>query len=502
MNRILKIIGAVAVINIIARLFGFAREVLIGYQFGTGRMADSIITAYTVPNFIYLVIGGALTTAFISVYNRTEGDRRAFVRESFTGITAVIGLVTVLLIIFAGPVLRLLFDGLDEAEYALTLRLYLWMMPSAVFLVLSTWLSGLLNVNQKFHLSSVAILVYNALFFLVPLAFTGISGPIAYGYGALLAAVAMVAFLFLGLRRLGGYSFRPKKPSGGEQALLWKMALPIMFGGATLQFYFLIHRIYSSQLGEGAVAAVNYASKLTQFPQAILMTAVTTVIYPLLSKKVGEGDRSAVESLYGRGLRLLALLLIPAAIYIWFFSGPVTGLVFGRGNFTAESVALTAPLVRLFGLSIFFISLNTYITRFYYAEGNSAVPVLFSVVSVFAVNIAVIKLLIGPLGVGAVAWGTGVSSAVNSGLLIWYASRKMNLSIFSRHATGWRLPLVLLLLVPAGAIVGWLFRGAGDLIAAFGGLAVFGVIAVGLMKVFGVKEIDLILGRVLRRGNG
>ncbi|MET3575392.1 murein biosynthesis integral membrane protein MurJ [Bhargavaea ullalensis] len=500
MNKFMKIIGAVAVINIVARLFGFAREMLIGYQFGTGRTADSIITAYTVPNFIYLVVGGALTTAFISVYHRTEGDRRAFVRETFTGITAITGLLTVGLMIGAAPVLRLLFGGLEDAEYALTLRLYLWMMPSAVFLVLSTWLSGLLNVNQKFHLSSVAILIYNALFFVIPFALTGSSGPDAYGYGALLAAVVMAAFLFLGLRRLGGYSFRPKRPSGGDQKLLWKMALPIMFGGATLQFYFLIHRIYSSQLGEGAVAAVNYASKLTQFPQAILMTAVTTVIYPLLSQKVGEGDRSAVESLYGRGLRLLALLLIPAAIYIWFFAGPVTGLVFGRGSFTAESVAFTAPIVRLFGLSIFFISLNTYITRFYYAEGNSAVPVLFSIVSVFAVNIAVIKLLIGPLGVGAVAWGTGVSSAVNSGLLIGYASKKMGLSIFSRHASGWRLPLVLLLLVPAGALSGWLFRWAGDLVAAVGGLAVFGVIAAALMKLAGVKEIDLLLGRLLRRG--
>lgn len=65
MNRLLKIIGAVAVINIVARLFGFAREVLIGHQFGTGAVADSIITAYTVPNFIYLIAGGALTTAFI-----------------------------------------------------------------------------------------------------------------------------------------------------------------------------------------------------------------------------------------------------------------------------------------------------------------------------------------------------------------------------------------------------------------------------------------------------
>ena len=35
MSKMLKIIGAVAVINIVARLFGFLREVVIANQYGT-----------------------------------------------------------------------------------------------------------------------------------------------------------------------------------------------------------------------------------------------------------------------------------------------------------------------------------------------------------------------------------------------------------------------------------------------------------------------------------
>lgn len=75
MNTFLKIVGAVAVINIVARLFGFLREMIIGYQYGTSYIADSIFTAYTIPNFLYLVIGGAFTTAFISIYNQKNRSR-------------------------------------------------------------------------------------------------------------------------------------------------------------------------------------------------------------------------------------------------------------------------------------------------------------------------------------------------------------------------------------------------------------------------------------------
>lgn len=52
MSKLMKIIGTVAVINIVARLLGFLREIVIGYQYGTSTMADAIAAAYTIPNFI------------------------------------------------------------------------------------------------------------------------------------------------------------------------------------------------------------------------------------------------------------------------------------------------------------------------------------------------------------------------------------------------------------------------------------------------------------------
>src|SRR3954451_12676044 len=78
MSKMLKIIGAVAVINIVARLFGFLREVVIANQYGATVSADAIVTAYTIPNFIYLVVGGALTTAFISVYHSSKSDKALY----------------------------------------------------------------------------------------------------------------------------------------------------------------------------------------------------------------------------------------------------------------------------------------------------------------------------------------------------------------------------------------------------------------------------------------
>lgn len=427
MKKLIQIIGAVAIINIVARLLGFFREVMIGYQYGTSTIADAIAVAYTIPNFIYLVLGGAVTTAFISVYHSNKEDKSLFVRRSFTSIALTVISLTLVLLFFTEPILNFIFDDLTGENKEIVRRLFLWMMPSTIFLVLSTWMSGLLNVNNMFTLSSVAVLIYNFSFLSIGVLFTNLLGPLSYGIGAFTAAVIMGMFLYTGLRRTQLYSFKPIFSKSDDVFRMWKLALPILFGGASLQFYFVIHRIIAAGLEPGVISAVNYASKLTGFPQAIMMTAVTTVIYPLLSKKQGEGDEATIRSLYKKGMLYLVVLLVPATVIAYLFAEPIVQLVFGYGNFTEESVAITVPIFKVFTLSMFFLAGNTYVTRFYYAKGNSLVPVIFSILNVFGVNLLVFYTMVESFGASAIAFGTVISAALNFLMLVAYARWKWGL---------------------------------------------------------------------------
>ncbi|RTQ94343.1 murein biosynthesis integral membrane protein MurJ [Lysinibacillus telephonicus] len=429
MKRFLKIIGAVAIINIIARLFGFLREVIIGIQFGTTDMSDSIINAYTIPNFLYLVIGGAFTTAFISIYHKTKSSIRDYISRTFTTIVVSMAVITLIFMVFDDFILHAYFRDLTDREFELLKSLYQWMMPSTIMLVLSTWLSGILNVQGKFHLSSFSVLVYNLSFLVISVGLSFFIGPIGYGIGALIGAIFMIGFLIFGVRKLENMSFKPSFSLADDQKELWKVSLPIMLGGATAQMYVLLQRFFTNFLDAGAVSAMNYATKVSQFPQAILMTAVTTVIYPLLSKKEGEGDEESVKALYIRGLRMLFLLVMPISMYFFFQSEVIVKIIFEYGKFNEESTAYTAPLLQIFSLTMFFLAANTYITRFYYAKGNSMTPVIFSLITVFGVNIAVTYALIGNLGAEAVAWGNLISAVINFILLVAYLQGKYKLNI-------------------------------------------------------------------------
>jgi len=494
MNKFLKIIGAVAVINIIARLFGFLRDMIIGYQFGTSYIADSIFTAYTIPNFLYLVVGGAFTTAFISVYNQTKTNQGLFIKQTFTTVLVTIVALIAVVLLFINPTIDLFFGDLTEKERELTQNLSYWMLPSTIFLVLSTWYSGLLNVNAKFHLSSFSILIYNAAFLIISLVLYYWYGPVAYGIGALLSAILMIGFLIKGYKKLDkfpiGFSFQQSEST----KKLWLLALPIMLGGATIQFYALIQRIFSAMLSDGFVSAVNYASKLTQFPQAILMTAVTTVIYPMLSKKVAEKDETAIKNLYTTGLRYLIILLVPVTLFSYFYAENLIQVIFEYKKFTLESTAITTPILKIFVLSMFFLAANTYVTRFYYAKGNSFVPVIFSIINVFLINISVIYLFIDSHGAMAIAWGTFISSAINYIMLAIYANRKFELTFFNKwNKDFWKVFVSIVLIGIVTYLSSEFLIFEYKWLTFIVGLSIFTISFAGIFLLLGIKEAKSIL---------
>ena len=483
----LKVIGAVALVNILARLFGFFREVVIGYQYGTSRVADAIITAYTIPNFLYLVVGGAITTAFISVYTKLPEKRRIiFTKQTFTAIVVIGGTLSIAMLLLSIPLLDLVFPGLDRETLEQTNVLFLWMAPSTIFLVFAMWLSGVLNLHEKYQLSALSTLVLNIVFVGIAVLFTPVLGPNSYGLGALVGSVAMAGMVIYGVQRekIPWCSLQGRWDQ--DMKRLGLMAFPILLGGATLQFYFFIQRIFAAQLEEGIIAALNYASKFTQFPQAVLMTAVTTVIYPMLSKKIAAGEIEEIQALYGQGLRLLGLLLIPTAIYTAFYAQPIIEIVFQYGAFTKESSELTIPLLQVYAMSMVGLATTVYVTRFFYANEVSILPVVLNVLSVFGVNIVVTLLLIDELGATAVAWGTTISSITNVALHILFAYKRLGLVWKPFGSIGLKTVIVYSLL----AIVLWGISDWTEALPAIVSLALGGTLTVIIVLV-GLRIMQL-----------
>ncbi|MBM7703974.1 murein biosynthesis integral membrane protein MurJ [Metabacillus iocasae] len=501
-KSLFAIIGVVTVINIVSRLFGFIREAIIGYHFGTSSLADSVILAYTIPTFLYMVVGGAITTAFISIYKKIDSPehQQQFKELIFTYTVLVMGLLSLIFVLFAKQMTSLFFTGLSMNEVNVTAILFAVMAPSTFFLVTSMWLSGVLNVHDRFFSPALATLLNNAGFVLLAVALYPFIGIQAYSIGALVGAIGMFIWLVYDLRknRLMSFRFRFYLSQHDYVKRMLKIGIPILLGGATLQFYFLLHRMFASELTDGLIAALNYASKLVQLPQVILMTAVTTVIYPKLAGQVAKKQFDQVTIMYEKGLRLLFLFIVPVSIFIYFYAEDTVRLIFEYGSFTAESTLVTAQLLKLFVIGMFAHAANVYVTRFFYAMEHPFYPVVSGIVAVFGLNIVFIVLFVDSFGAKAIAAATTISAYAQLFFLFIISQFVLKLT---RKGFLFLTKYVLLSVLLTGAMFVFVEIVHSPITIVNLGVGFFGflILFLGLSKLCRISEIEVVFAKLARK---
>lgn len=482
-SKIFKAVGIVSILNILAMIFGFLRELTIGYTYGTSYQADSIITAFTIPNFLYVVVGGAVNTAFISIYSKMDESKRwDFTQSVYTFLLIISTIITVLSMLFPKFWIDLFFSGMSAETLDLTAKLFIVTAPATLFLVVSMLFSGLHNTHGNYRLTTFAALIFNAIYVMIGVVLTPILAEYSYALGASLGAFSLLFLLVIRMKKEKIASLKPTFLKMPEHKSLFKLALPIILGGATMQFYLIIQRIFAAGLDEGAIAAINYTSKITQVPRSVIMASVTTIIYPMLAKAAGNNDFQKIDNAYKQGFRMLSILLIPATVFLYVYAEQIIVIIFEHGHFDTDSTQMTFPLLQVFALSIFALSLNTYITRFYYALENMFLPNLFNIISVFGINIIVILLFIDQMGATAIAYGTVISAIFNMILLIIFAKRRFNFAVCSWMGF-WKIVLFTALSIITIPLIATIPIQSTFISVFFGGLVTLVLIGIGLKKV-------------------
>jgi len=134
-KNITKAASVVGGATSISRILGYIRDAVIAAVFGAGTYADVFFIAYRIPNFFRRLVGeGALTVSFIPVFTDalTLGSReraKGLVSTAFTFFTIVLGLLTIVGIIFSKEIVEITAPGFAAVQHKLPLTVSLtrWM---------------------------------------------------------------------------------------------------------------------------------------------------------------------------------------------------------------------------------------------------------------------------------------------------------------------------------------------------------------------------------------
>ena len=419
----------IAFFNLISRVLGLLRDVVIAHQFGAGFQYDAYQMALKMPNMLFAIISGALVTVVVPVY--TEYAVRGEKEEAWKIFNTVLILVTlfylatsVLGVVGAPLLIKLVAPGFKGATQALTVDLARIVLPLMIFAGLASLFSSLLNANNIFGLPAFSTSVNNIFIIIFALTLGSLYDIQGLALGAVLAMAAMALVQFPALIK-AGFRFRPAldlQHPGVKK--VYFLALPAAIGIAVNQTNVYINGVLASWLPEGSISALSYADRLIQFPVGLFVLALGTAVFPTLSGQAAEGNREALSKILLTSMKVVMVGIIPASVGLMVLSRPIVTLVYMRGEFTQEAAVMTAAALLFYSVGLVGQASVILLTRGFYSLQDTRTPVKLGVVIVL-INLALSLVFIRYLQHAGLALANSLANLTYMILLLGFLKKKI-----------------------------------------------------------------------------
>lgn len=412
-----------------SRVFGFVREALMAAALGAGPVADAFYAAFRFPNlFRRLLAEGAFNTAFIPLFAKElegggEAAARRFAEEVLSILmVTLIGLSAIAILFMPLLVAGVIAPGFvgDGEKFDLTVALTRIMFPYLFCMSLVAMFSGMLNSMRRYFFAAIVpvllnVILIGVLLLALRLQLDDRATGLWLGWGVFASGFAQLFMLSWAVRRQGfRLSLRRPRLTPGVKQLLALMGPALLTGGVT-QINLLVGQIIAS-LQDGAIALLNYADRINQLPLGVIGIAIGVVLLPELARALKAGDERDVQHLQNRSLEFGLGLTLPAAVGLMLIPGPIVGILYERGAFTAETTAMTAAALAAFASGLPAYVLIKVFSPSYFARLDMKTPMWFSIVAVF-VNIAGSLALFPFFGHVGIAAATSIAAWINFALL-------------------------------------------------------------------------------------
>ncbi|NLW91370.1 MAG: murein biosynthesis integral membrane protein MurJ [Syntrophomonadaceae bacterium] len=422
-KSIVRAAGFVMIFTLIARILGFVREMVIYTWFGQSYATDAYNAAFSVPDLIYmLMVGGALSTAFIPVFSRYlannedgEAWKVASIVFNYT-ITFCLILIAVG-VIYTRPLIMLLAPDLPPDYINLTILLTRVMFIQTFFMVLSGISMGVLNSKQHFTTPALGAVLYNVGIIGIGILMARYWGIMAFSIGVVVGAAMGFIVQIPALMKSGvQYSFNWNYKHPGFKQILYLMA-PVLLGLSVSQINLFITQNLASGLAEGSISALKLSQRIMQLPVGIFGTSIATVIFPTMTAQMARREIPAFRRTFSLGMRAIMLISIPASMGLIALREPIIQLLFQQGQFTASNTQATAEALLWYSIGLFAYSSLQIMNRVFYSMEDTITPVIVAIISV-AVNVGASLWLIESMQHGGLALAFTISGITNLLLLL------------------------------------------------------------------------------------
>ncbi len=540
-----SIAGVVAVATLVSKVFGLVRQQMIAAVFGVGPAIGAYNFAYVIPGFLLVLLGGIngpFHSAIVSALaKRRNGDLAPIIETITTLVGGVLLLLTLILVVFADPLMHLVAPGLYVSTAALEqthpqqvhemlvtrtlavaqLRI---MAPMALLAGLIGIGFGTLNAADQYLLPSLSPLFSSV-------AVVACLGGLSFhlGHRVLEPEYITLGGLVLAWATLGGavVQWLAQLPSQWRSGLgglrlrfnfrqpevqeVIQVMGPATFSSGMMQINVWTDLFFASFIPQAAaaVSAMGYANLLVTTPLGILSNVILVPLLPVFSRLAEPHQWPELKQRIRQGLMMTGLTMLPLGALILVLSLPIVRVIYERYAFDRGAAELTASVLAAYSFGMFAYLARDVLVRVFYALGDGDTPFRISVVNIF-LNAVLDFVMVKPYGAPGLILATVGVNVCSTVMLVTILHRRLGglpMGKWAGHIAALTLASLVTGVVAWGVITGleraWGTRGLlvqmGELfLAGSGGMLVFALITSQL----GLPEVEQLRRRVIRYWRG
>jgi putative peptidoglycan lipid II flippase len=384
----------------VSRITGLARVAVLGIVLSQGPVTDAYDQANGTPNMIYeLLLGGVLSATLVPLFTRLheDDDDEATSAVISVGVIVLAGLTVVA--VAAAPLIFRMYSLLTSSEVDAGQYRTAGTLLARIFLIqiffygLNAIGAAVLNARRRFFAAAWAPALSNLVIIISLLLVPGtVDKQIpqlddvinndklrwTLGLGATIGIAVMAIALVPALARA---SLRFKfTPSFGHPAVKSLRSLSAWALGYVVANQIAII-VIRNLLRPGSGDEDAYTKAFTWFvlPHGLLAVSIATTFLPELSSAIKRKDRQTVLDRSSLGIRMIALVTLPAGFGLFVLRRAIVGAAFQHGKFTAANALNTSRALAGFALGLVGFSIYLFVLRVFYAHQDARTPFVINV---------------------------------------------------------------------------------------------------------------------------
>ena len=409
--------------TLVSRIFGFIRDLLTASILGANIYSDIFFVAFKFPNLFRRIFAeGAFTQSFIPSFIKTplKGLFTFKVTVQFFSFLIAFSLIVTFFSEFFAKIIALGFDAETVHLSAPLVAINFYYLP-LIFIV--TLLGSLLQYKHHFATTAFSTALLNI----------GMIGALvlfqnwdkktivyALSYGVLVGGFLQVLshLITIGKYRLfklfivGYKAYRLKeerieKTTQNFNRSFWHSVI----GNSTPQIVSFVDTTLASFLVSGSISYLYYGNRIFQLPLALFAIALTTGIFPQITRLLKNNEESKALLLIDRGFWILLFLLSTSTLGGFLLSDEIIKLLFEHGAFSAEDTANTGFVLAMYMIGLLPFGLSKLFSLWLYAQMRQKEAAKIAIIALIC-NLVFSFALIAPLEAGGLALAGSLSGVV------------------------------------------------------------------------------------------